>query len=114
MQVFSTKGRKFVPFLTGLMHWFSSPYTHRLEYEPTTDTVEVEVLNLLARPVRLRFRPQEAQPVESVHPLASFKANGRLLYLDTDNFPDKELLRRLVQSHTPAPESEHSVTPEGQ
>lgn len=91
-------------FTTGLMHWFTSPYTHRLEYDPKTDLVRVEGLNFFARPIHFEFHLGDVKPADSVHPLTSFKVpyeNGyAMLYVDESNFGDKELLARLVPSAT--------------
>lgn len=85
-------------FTTGIMHWFTSPYAHKLEYNPADDSVEVVCLNLFAKPVKYRFHIAEVRQVDSVHPLSSFSAQGKMFYVDQDNFSNKRLLNRLIAS----------------
>ncbi|PRW59509.1 transmembrane mitochondrial [Chlorella sorokiniana] len=83
-------------FTTGLLTWFTQPYVQRLRYDPTTDMVETTTLTLLARPRTDRFHLNEVTEADSVHPLTSFAARGRKYYVDAQNFPNKELLVKLV------------------
>ena len=84
-------------FTTGLLHWFTHAYAHRVEYDPGTDVMTVETLNVLARPVQLRFQVGDVEPADGIHPLSNFKIpGGKMLYVDQDNFPDKQLLARLI------------------
>lgn len=85
-------------FTTGIMHWFTSPYVHKLEYNPDDDSVQIVSLNLFAKPVKHRFHIAEVRQVDTVHPLSSFTAQGKMFYVDQDNFPDKRLLSRLIVS----------------
>jgi hypothetical protein len=84
-------------FTTGLLHWFASPYVHRLVYNPGEDSAVVTTLSLFARPRTRRFGLGEVRAPDTVHPLSTFAlSDGRYYYLDMDNFPDKELLSRLA------------------
>lgn len=83
-------------FTTGLMHWFTSPYVQRLRYHPDTETVEIDALDLLGRMRTTAFPLSSIQEPDTVHPLASFKINGKCYFVDPDNFPDEQLLLRLV------------------
>lgn len=94
-------------FTTGLLHWFTSPYVHRLVYDPSTDSADVTTLDLLARPRRQHINVAEAREAETMHPLSSFSAGGKIYYVDADHFANKELLKRLVpQPETPEEGSE--------
>ena len=44
-----------------LLHWFAAPYVQRLRYSPTTDSVEVTTLNVLARPRTTSFHLGEVR-----------------------------------------------------
>ena len=76
--------------------WFTQPYVQRLRVERRSGTVEAETLTLLARPRTDRFHLGECAEADSVHPLSSFRARGRLYYVDANNFPDRALLAQLV------------------
>ena len=82
--------------------WFTQPYITRLRYERPTDTLEATTLTLLSKPRTDRFHLADVRPADTVHPLTSFAARGRLSYLDADNFSDMQLLARLVPHSKPA------------
>jgi hypothetical protein len=85
-------------FTTGLLHWFASPYVHRLAYRAQDDSVEVTTLSLFANPKRRRFAVADAAPPATVHPLSTFAIpGGKYYYVDLDHFENKELAARLAQ-----------------
>ena len=90
--------------------WFTQPYITRLRYERPTDTLEATTLTLLSKPRTDRFHLADVRPADTVHPLTSFAARGRLYYLDADNFSDKQLLARLV----PQAAAAHAMEAAGQ
>ena len=92
-------------FTTGLLHWFTSPYTHKLVYDPKTESIDVTTLDMLGRSRTQTIKVADVKEADSVHPLSSFGADGKIFYLDKDYFVDKALLERLI----PSP-----VTPESQ
>jgi hypothetical protein len=94
--------------------WFTQPYVQRLRYEHGSDTVEVTTLSLLAQPRTDRFHVSEARDADSVHPLTSFQARGRLYYLDAEHFPDKALMARLVPQAAAAQAMEAASASMGQ
>ncbi|GAB4822182.1 hypothetical protein N2152v2_009228 [Parachlorella kessleri] len=73
-----------------------------LTYQPKTQAVEVITLNLIAKPRKYRFHLAEVQPADTVHPLSSFMVNGKVFYLDADNFGDKQLLAKLAPQQAAA------------
>lgn len=87
-------------FTTGLMHWFTSPYVLRLVHHPETDAVEVSCLNFLARPRTWRFSVADVSQPDTIHPLSTFAANGKVYYVDKDSFANKRLLERLAPADT--------------
>eukprot|EP00884_Botryococcus_braunii_P004768 jgi/Botrbrau1/14292/Bobra.0369s0006.1 len=86
----------FGAFTTGLLHWFTSPYIHRLVYQPDRPEVQVTVLSLLARPATYTIPLSEITPPNTLRPQASFQWKGKVFYIDSDHFPDGNLLRRLT------------------
>lgn len=85
-------------FTTGLLHWFTSPYTHKLVHHPETDSVEITTLDVLGRSRTQTIKLADVSESDSVHPLSSFAAGGKIYYLDRDYFMDKALLERLAPS----------------
>lgn len=85
-------------FTTGLLHWFTSPYVHRLVHKPDEEAVEVTTLDVLGRPRSAAVPLAAVHEADSVHPLSSFAAGGKIYYLDRDHFADKSLLERLAPS----------------
>ena len=76
----------------GLLHWFTSPYVHRITLPAAhPDVAVVETLDFFARR-RVATLPLAtlAPPVNTIHPQATCRAGGptgKLLYVDLDNFP---------------------------
>ena len=77
--------------------------------------MQATTLTLTARPRTDSFHVSEATAADTMHPLTSFAARGRLYYLDADHFPDKQLLAALVPdavaatAATPAAATEAAV-----
>ncbi|DBB04170.1 hypothetical protein WJX77_004853 [Trebouxia sp. C0004] len=82
-------------FTTGLMHWFTSPYVHRLIHNSKTGLTEVETLSILAKYKRRTFSHSEIEYPNSFRPQSTFQVHGQVYYLDADSFEDKELLAML-------------------
>lgn len=59
--------------LVGLLHWFTSPYVHRLEYDRQSKTVRAQTLSLLAQPVESRFHEAEVQYPDTLRPQVTFQ-----------------------------------------
>ncbi|KAK9823167.1 hypothetical protein WJX72_000778 [[Myrmecia] bisecta] len=83
-------------FTTALLHWFTSPYIHRLTYHKSSGLVEVDSLTFLAQHVKDSFHISELEYPDTLRPQVTFKAKNKLFYVDADNFADKELLTRLT------------------
>ncbi|KAK9811076.1 hypothetical protein WJX73_000254 [Symbiochloris irregularis] len=84
-------------FTTGLLHWFVGPYVHHLNYRKGSKTVEVDTLNLLARPIHETLRLDDIRPPNTLRPQATFQAHGKIYYVDTDKIEDKKALQELSQ-----------------
>ena len=64
------------PFATGLLHWFVSPYVHRLRYDPGNGWIEASRLDILARPLVTHFDISEAQYADTMRPQSTFKVRN--------------------------------------
>ena len=61
------------PLFTGLMHWFTGPYVHRLTYDRSTQRFSAKTMSLLARPVQTTFFPNEVKYPQSLRPNVTFQ-----------------------------------------
>jgi hypothetical protein len=77
----------------GLLSWFASPYVLRLALG-SGGTAEITTLTLLARPETRTIRLSEMKEPQTLRPLATFAAQGRIFFVD-GNVADTELLARL-------------------
>eukprot|EP00897_Mesotaenium_endlicherianum_P002130 jgi/Mesen1/1945/ME000146S01030 len=80
---------------TAGLHWFSSPYIHKLAWRPGADRVQVELLSWMATKTTYDFNLSEVKAADTQRPLVTFVAKGKYLYVDRDSFPDQELYRQL-------------------
>lgn len=60
----------------GLLHWFTSPYIHRMVYHRKTGMVDLESLTLLARPRRDIFHVTSVAYPQTIRPQATFTVSG--------------------------------------
>ena len=58
---------------TGLLHWFTSPYIHRLTYHRKTGMVDLESLTILARPRHDSFNISAVEYPRSLKPQSTFQ-----------------------------------------
>lgn len=65
----------------GLMHWFTSPYVHRLIYNSRTGLTEVETLSILAKYQRRTFSEREIEYPNSFRPQSTFQVRHGCLVL---------------------------------
>ena len=65
-------------FCAGLLHWFTSPYVHSLEYDRPTGNVTVQTLNILGQPRYSSFNKSEAAYPATMRPQVTFEV-GRLI-----------------------------------
>uniref|UniRef100_A0A383W2Y6 Transmembrane protein 186 n=1 Tax=Tetradesmus obliquus TaxID=3088 RepID=A0A383W2Y6_TETOB len=86
----------FALITTGGLHWFTKPYVHQLLYNKQADMVRAQYLTLLGGTRWQEFAVSSTAEPTGYHPLASFKAQGRVFYIDRGNFHDKALMQRLM------------------
>ncbi|PIN07447.1 putative membrane protein [Handroanthus impetiginosus] len=87
---------------TAALHWFVSPYIHKLRWQPGSDSFEVEMMTWLAtyEPRTIKFA--DIRPPETNRPFVSFKANGQFYFVDAEHCHNKALLAKLTpQKHDP-------------
>lgn len=88
---------------TGALHWFVSPYVHKIRWKPGSDSFEVEIMSWLATYARRTIRFADIQPPETNRPFVTFKANGSFYFVDKEHCHNKALLARLTpQQHESA------------
>lgn len=80
---------------TGALHWFVSPYVHKLRWQPGSDSFDVEMLSWLATHIPKTIKFADIKPPETNRPYVSFKANGNFYYVDAEHCHNKALLARL-------------------
>ena len=59
----------------GLLHWFTSPYVHRLAYDAATGVVEARTLTVLARPRVDCFPAVAVRHPQTLRPQATFEVS---------------------------------------
>ncbi|KAL0671288.1 hypothetical protein Bca4012_033992 [Brassica carinata] len=81
---------------TAALHWFVSPYVHKLRWQPGSDTFEVEMMTWLATfaPKTLKF--SDIRYPDTQRPFVSFKAEGEYYFVDAERCTNKALLARLT------------------
>ncbi|KAL3819980.1 hypothetical protein ACJIZ3_005885 [Penstemon smallii] len=81
---------------TGALHWFVSPYVHKLRWQPGSDTFEVEMMSWMATFLTKTLKFSDIRPPETNRPFVSFKANGNFYFVDADHCHNKALLAKLT------------------
>ncbi len=89
-----------------MLSWFASPYVLRLELGDD-DTATVTTLTLLARPQTSSIRRSEMREPQTLRPLATFAAQGRIFFID-GNVANAALLARLGLQKKPIPVEQSS------
>ncbi|CAM0878263.1 unnamed protein product [Alopecurus aequalis] len=84
---------------TGALHWFVSPYIHKLRWRQGSDSFEAEIMSWLATPLKKTIKFADIRPAETNRPYVSFSANGNFYFVDPDHFKNKALLERLTPKH---------------
>ncbi|XP_072976078.1 uncharacterized protein [Typha angustifolia] len=90
---------------TAALHWFVSPYIHKLRWQPGSDSVEVEMMSWLATPLPRTIKFADVKPAETNRPFVTFKADDNFYFIDADHCHNKALLARLTpekQAHESA------------
>ncbi|XP_047334671.1 uncharacterized protein LOC124938295 [Impatiens glandulifera] len=90
---------------TGVLHWFVSPYIHKLRWQPGSDSFEVEMMSWLATFIPSTIKFADIRLPETNRPFVTFKANGKFYFVDADHCHNKALLARLTPQKAPTQES---------
>ncbi|XP_022890107.1 uncharacterized protein LOC111405448 isoform X1 [Olea europaea var. sylvestris] len=81
---------------TAALHWFVSPYIHKLRWQPGSDSFEVEMMTWLATYVPKTIKFADIRPPETNRPFVSFKANDQFYFVDAEHCHNKALLAKLT------------------
>lgn len=81
---------------TGALHWFVSPYVHKLRWQPGSDSFEVEMLSWLATSIPRTIKFADIRHPETNRPFVTFKANGNFYFVDAEHCHNKALLAKLT------------------
>ncbi|PKI74617.1 hypothetical protein CRG98_004944 [Punica granatum] len=90
---------------TLVLHWFVSPYIHKLKWKPGSDTFEVEMMSWMATYIPRTLKFSDIRPAETNRPFVTFEANGSFYFVDTEHCQNKALVARLTPQKAPARES---------
>ncbi|XP_052187563.1 uncharacterized protein LOC127798214 [Diospyros lotus] len=80
---------------TAALHWFVSPYIHKLRWKPGSDSFEVEMMSWLATYIPKTIKFADIRPPQTNRPFVTFKANGNFYFVDSEHCHNKALLARL-------------------
>ncbi|OMO53131.1 hypothetical protein CCACVL1_28866 [Corchorus capsularis] len=86
---------------TAALHWFVSPYIHKIRWQPGSDSFEVEMLSWLATYIPRTIKFADIRPPETNRPFVTFKANGKFYFVDVEHCHNKALLARLTPQKAP-------------
>ncbi|KAM0034574.1 putative TMEM70 family protein [Helianthus debilis subsp. tardiflorus] len=78
------------------LHWFVSPYIHKLRWQPGSDTFEADMMTWLATFVTKTIKFSDIRLPQTNRPFVTFKANGEFYFVDADHCHNKALLARLT------------------
>ncbi|KAJ6432818.1 hypothetical protein OIU84_019949 [Salix udensis] len=81
---------------TAALHWFVSPYIHKLRWQPGSDSFEVEMMSWLATFIPKTIKFADIRLPETNRPFVTFKANGNFYFVDSEHCHNKALLNRLT------------------
>ncbi|KAK1355496.1 DNA-binding bromodomain-containing family protein [Heracleum sosnowskyi] len=81
---------------TAALHWFVSPYIHKLKWQPGSDTFDVEMLSWLASHLPKTIKFADIKLPDTNRPYVTFKANGNYYFVDAEHCHNKALLARLT------------------
>ncbi|CAH9080444.1 unnamed protein product [Cuscuta epithymum] len=81
---------------TGALHWFVSPYVHKLRWQPGSDCFEVEMMSWLATFIPKTIKFADIRLPQTNRPFVTFKANGDFYFVDADHCHNKALLAKLT------------------
>ncbi|KAM3268614.1 hypothetical protein P3S67_031555 [Capsicum chacoense] len=81
---------------TAALHWFVSPYIHKIRWKPGSDSFEVEMMSWLATFIPKTINFADIKPPETNRPYVTFKANGNFYFVDAEHCQNKALLAKLT------------------
>ncbi|XP_050208713.1 uncharacterized protein LOC126659463 [Mercurialis annua] len=81
---------------TAALHWFVSPYIHKLRWQPGSDSFEVEMMTWLGTFTPKTIKFSDIRPAETNRPFVTFKANETFYFVDAEHCYNKALLARLT------------------
>ncbi|XP_077233004.1 uncharacterized protein LOC143874413 [Tasmannia lanceolata] len=81
---------------TAALHWFVSPYVHKLKWQPGSDTFDVEMLSWLATYIPKTIKFSDIRVPKTNRPFVTFKANDNFYFIDSEHCHNKALLARLT------------------
>ncbi|XP_076936799.1 uncharacterized protein LOC143604102 [Bidens hawaiensis] len=87
------------------LHWFVSPYIHKLRWQPGSDSFEADMMTWLATFVTKTIKFSDIRLPETNRPFVTFKANGEFYFVDADHCHNKALLARLTPTTKATPDS---------
>ncbi|KAG5237703.1 transmembrane protein [Salix suchowensis] len=78
------------------LHWFVSPYIHKLRWQPGSDSFEVEMMSWLATFIPKTIKFADIRLPETNRPFVTLKANRNFYFVDSEHCHNKALLNRLT------------------
>ncbi|KAL9227128.1 hypothetical protein vseg_002860 [Gypsophila vaccaria] len=81
---------------TAALHWFVSPYIHKIRWQPGSDSFEAEMMSWLATPITKTIKFSDIRIAETNRPYVTFMANNEFYFVDADHCPNKALLAKLT------------------
>jgi hypothetical protein len=81
---------------TAALHWFVSPYIHKIRWQPGSDSIDVEMLSWLATSIPRTIKFSDIRHADTNRPYVTFKANDSFYFVDADHCPNKALLAKLT------------------
>lgn len=81
---------------TAALHWFVSPYVHKLTWQPASDSFEVQMMSWLASYSPRTIKFADIRPPQTQRPFVSFQANGNFYFVDSEHCQNKTLLAKLT------------------
>lgn len=76
-----TKANEIHVCAAGLLHWFTSPYVHRLEHDRKTGGVTVETMSILGQPQISKFHESAVRYPNTIRPQVTFEVSLVLVNL---------------------------------
>ncbi|GAB2286774.1 hypothetical protein Dimus_021169 [Dionaea muscipula] len=86
---------------TAALHWFISPYIHKIWWQPGSDSFKVEMMSWLATYMSRTIKFADIRPPETNRPFVTFRANGNFYFVDAEHCPNKALLAKLTPQKQP-------------